>query len=59
MLSAWAILSIAAGTFGLQNDLNNARDGSVTLPGGGVPPGGSAGGGVPPGGGAGGGVPPG
>lgn len=56
MLSAWAILSIAAGTFGLQGDLEDARTGNLQLPGGGVPTGPSGGGsGVPTGGGGGGG----
>ncbi len=52
MVSAWAILSIAAGTFGLTNDLNNAQNGTLpsggtgTVPGGGTP-GSVPGGGVP------------
>lgn len=36
MVSAWTILSIAAGTFGLQNDLQNAQNG--TIPAGGSVP---------------------
>lgn len=48
MLSAWAILSLAAGTFGLQGDLEDARTGNLQLPGSGVPTGPSGGGsGVP------------
>lgn len=32
MLSAWAILSLAAGTFGLQGDLEDARTGNLQIP---------------------------
>lgn len=62
MLSAFTILSLAAGTFGLQGDLNRANEGQEVnpLPSGGggpvVPGGGSGGGGsVAPGTGSGGG----
>lgn len=32
MVSAWAILSIAAGTFGLQGDLDDIQDGNLQIP---------------------------